>query len=92
LIDVRETFEFKAGHIEGSMHIPFGELPSKVDDLTTDGPLLMVCKSGARSDEAARFLRSFGIDAENLDGGVIAWSQAGLDLVTPDGERGRVVT
>jgi len=90
-VDVRETYEFKGGHISGSRHIPFGEIPSRVEDLETAGRVVTVCKSGSRSDEAARYLRAFGVDAENLDGGVIAWTQEGFDLVAPDGSAGRVV-
>jgi rhodanese-related sulfurtransferase len=91
LLDVRETYEFKAGHISGSTNIPLGELPARIDDLEAEGPFLVVCKVGARSDEAARFLQAFGKQAENLEGGVLAWSEAGFDLVTPEGEPGRVV-
>ena len=91
LIDVRETFEWKGGHIQGSTHIPLGDLPGRVDELGGEERLLMVCKSGSRSDEAARFLKAFGIAAENLDGGVLGWDRAGFELVTPEGDPGRVV-
>ena len=90
-IDVRETFEFKGGHIAGSTNIPLGDLPARVDEIDRSGHVVTVCKVGARSDEAARFLRAFGVEAENLDGGVVAWTEAGFDLVTPEGTPGRVV-
>jgi rhodanese-related sulfurtransferase len=91
VVDVRESYEFKGGHIDGSTNIPLGALPARIDEFEGAGRVLTVCTSGARSDEAARYLKAFGVDAENLDGGVIAWKQAGFDLVTPDGEPGRVV-
>ncbi len=91
-VDVRESHEYRGGHIPGSDNIPLGDLPSRIDDLEGGNPVVTVCTVGARSDEAARFLRSFGITAENLEGGVKAWTQAGFDLVTPDGTPGRVVS
>lgn len=90
-IDVRESYEFNSGHIGGSTNIPLAELPARVDEIETTAHVVMVCKVGARSDEAARFVRAFGVEAENLEGGVLAWAQAGFDLVTHDGTRGRVV-
>lgn len=90
-LDVREPYEWKGGHIRGSRNVPLGDIPALVDDLRSDVPIVTVCTVGARSDEAARFLRSFGIVAENLDGGVVAWSEKGFELVTPDGDPGRVV-
>ena len=90
-VDVREAFEFKGGHVRDSINIPLGEIPARVDELTSKGRVVTICKVGARSDEAARFLKSFGVDAENLDGGVVAWTEAGYELVTPDGGEGRVV-
>ena len=91
VIDVRETYEWKGGHIAGSRHVPLGEIPSRVEELEGAEQVVVVCKVGARSEEAARFLKAFGVPAENLDGGVVAWVQEGFDLVTPDGEEGRVV-
>jgi rhodanese-related sulfurtransferase len=91
LVDVREAYEFRGGHIPGARHIPLGEIPARVSELDPGDRVVTVCKSGVRSDEAARFLTAFGVGAENLDGGVIAWTEAGFDLVTPDGSPGRVV-
>ena len=90
-VDVRETYEFKGGHISGSRHIPFGEIPARVEELEGAGRVVTVCKVGARSDEAARYLQALGVEAENLDGGVVAWAQEGFTLVAPDGSEGRVV-
>lgn len=90
-VDVRENLEWKGGHIPGSIHIPLGELPGRVEEVDRSARVVTVCKVGARSDEAARFLQASGVPAENLDGGVIAWTEAGFELVTPEGEPGRVV-
>jgi rhodanese-related sulfurtransferase len=91
LLDVREQDEWDAGHIEGSQHIPLGELGERLDEVPTEGVVVAVCRSGSRSDRAMRGLRASGYAAENLDGGVTAWSRAGLPLVASDGRPGRVI-
>lgn len=85
LVDVREQWEWDAGAIEESRHVPLGELPAATGDLPTDKPLLVVCRSGQRSALAAEFLAANGFEAHNLDGGLKAWAAAGLPLA------GRVV-
>jgi rhodanese-related sulfurtransferase len=91
LLDVREHDEWQAGHIEGSQHIPLGELGERVGELPTGRRIVAVCRSGARSGVAVRGLRQLGYDAENLDGGVTAWTKAGLPLVAEGGRPGRVI-
>ncbi len=80
LLDVREPDEWRLGRAEGALHVPLGELPDRFDELP-DGPLVCVCRSGARSLVAARFLASRGRDAVNLDGGMVAWALDGAPLV-----------
>jgi rhodanese-related sulfurtransferase len=91
LLDVREQDEWDAGHIEGSQHIPLGELGARLAEVPTEQVVVAVCRSGSRSDRAMRGLRQSGYEAENLDGGVTAWSRAGLALVAVDGRPGRVI-
>jgi rhodanese-related sulfurtransferase len=91
LLDVREQDEWDAGHIEGAQHIPLGELGARLADVPKEQVVVAVCRSGARSDRAAKGLRSSGFQAENLDGGVTAWSRAGLALVAKGGGPGRVI-
>jgi rhodanese-related sulfurtransferase len=91
LLDVREQDEWDAGHIEGSQHIPLGELAVRLDEVPRDQTIVAVCRSGVRSDRAAQGLVASGIRAENLDGGVTAWVRAGLPLVDAGGRRGRVI-
>ncbi|OLD11032.1 MAG: hypothetical protein AUJ06_01145 [Chloroflexi bacterium 13_1_40CM_3_70_6] len=78
LLDVREQDEWDAGHIEGAQHIPLGQLGQRLADVPRDRSVVAVCRSGSRSDRAAKGLRASGYQAENLDGGVTAWSRAGL--------------
>ncbi len=89
-LDVREDEEWVAGRIEGAVHVPLAQLPERLDDLDRAGPIVAVCRQGARSDYAAQWLRAQGHDAQNLDGGMEAWSEAGLPFTTPDGRPGTV--
>lgn len=91
LLDVREQDEWDAGHIEGSQHIPLGELGARLAEVPRQRVVVAVCRSGSRSDRAAKGLRLSGFQAENLDGGVTAWTRAGLSLVAKGGGPGRVI-
>lgn len=91
ILDVREPKEWAAGRIQGARHIPMAQVPERVDELDPQLPVVTVCRSGARSDEVAGFLRSKGFDAQNMDGGMQAWEQTGLPFSAPDGGPGRVI-
>jgi rhodanese-related sulfurtransferase len=90
-LDVREDDEWQAGHIDGARHIPLRDLSGHVGELPKDRPIVAVCRSGSRSAAAARGLKQLGYDVENLDGGVTAWTKAGLPLVDASGKPGRVL-
>ena len=81
-LDVREPYEYEAGHIEGSLHIPIGQIQARWEDLDQERPIVVVCQIGQRSDLVAGFLRENGYDATNLSGGLTAWAAAGLPLVS----------
>jgi rhodanese-related sulfurtransferase len=75
LVDVREPWEFDLCGIEGSLLVPLGQLPRRVDTLPHDRPLVMVCHTGRRSQNAAMFLAQSGFtDVQNLSGGVEGWA------------------
>ena len=90
-VDVREDDEWEAGHIDGARHIPLRVLSERVAELPKGRPIVAVCRSGSRSAAAVRGLRQLGYDAENLDGGVTAWTKAGLSLIDDAGKPGRVI-
>jgi rhodanese-related sulfurtransferase len=91
ILDVREDWEWDAGHIEGSVHIPLNDLlAGRKEGLEQDRPIVAVCKTGNRSEVAALMLRARGYDAHNLEGGVEDWLSEGLGLVTDSGAPGRV--
>ena len=92
VVDVREPWEWEAGRIEGSVHIPLNELLSgaEKDVLDRSKLVVLVCKSGNRSELATVMLRARGYDAENLEGGLDDWQAEGLPLTTDNGRSGRV--
>ena len=80
VLDVRETYEWEAGHIGGAVHVPLSDLPQHLDVIDGDRQVLCVCAVGARSAQAVLFLQSRGFDAVNLHGGMLAWSNAGRPI------------
>jgi rhodanese-related sulfurtransferase len=90
-LDVREYYEFDAGHIEGAVHIPLRRLPELVQTLDKERPVVVACQIGQRSDLAARFLREKGFDAHNLEGGMTLWVEQGLPILSGEGSSGTVV-
>jgi rhodanese-related sulfurtransferase len=76
LLDVREPWEFSAGHIAQSMSIPMQSVPSRLAELTAEAPYVLICHHGARSQQVAMFLERNGFtETFNLQGGVDAWSR-----------------
>lgn len=80
LIDVRTHDEFKSGHIPGSVSVPLSVF-SGLDGLPFNGRIVLCCASGIRSVKARNILRSMGVEAVDLKGGVKAWARAGGRLV-----------
>ena len=76
VIDVREPDEYSGafGHILGSKLVPLGSLVARLEELPKDKPLVMVCRSGARSAQATVLLKNKGIaKVANLAGGMLRW-------------------
>ena len=92
ILDVREPYEWDAGHIDGSVHIPLSQVMAgqEQDRLDPERPVVIVCKSGNRSELAALMLQARGFEAENFEGGTEAWVAAGLPLLASDGSPGQV--
>jgi rhodanese-related sulfurtransferase len=91
VIDVREPDEWSAGHAPQARPIPLGQVEARLDEVRTESPALIVCRSGGRSNAVAQMLNARGINAVNLAGGMQAWEQAGLPVVTEAGGPGRIV-
>jgi len=90
ILDVREPSEWSAGHIDGAVHIPMGDLAARQQEIATDRKIVCVCRSGSRSGHVAQALLRAGYDAHNMEGGMKAWSKAGLPFITDDGTPARV--
>lgn len=93
LLDVRETDEWAAGHIEGARHVPMSEVPQHVsyaDELSPDTPIVVVCKMGGRSAQVTAWLSQQGFDAVNLEGGMLAWAGSGRPMVSEGDQPPRV--
>jgi len=75
LVDVREVHEFSAGHLEGSVNIPLGELPRRLAEIAPHDAPVFICRSGGRSLAACQLALRAGVAAPaNLEGGLLAWA------------------
>ena len=90
-VDCREAYEWNAGRIEGALHVPLnGILAGNVAHIDPGKPVVVVCRSGNRSELGTLMLQARGFDAHNLEGGMEEWEREGLPFSTPEGGPGRV--
>lgn len=82
LLDVREGWELDVASVPGVQHIPMGEIADRLGEIARDREVVVVCRSGRRSLEVAKYLQQNGFNAVNLAGGVLAWSRD-LDATIP---------
>lgn len=84
-IDVREDKEITTGGIKGAIHIPSGQISSRMSELDKykNNPILVYCRSGSRSASICKQLDKAGFEnLANLSGGIIAWETAKLPIVS----------
>lgn len=79
LIDVREEYEFAAGHVPGAVNLPMSTLGDRLDELP-QGPFDVICQVGGRSARVVEALEARGYDATNVEGGTGEWAAAGYPL------------
>jgi rhodanese-related sulfurtransferase len=92
VVDCREPYEWAAGRIEGSIHLPLNAiLAGTTGELDPSKTTVVVCRSGSRSELATLMLQARGFAAHNLAHGLEEWEAEGRPLLTPGGEPGRVV-
>lgn len=91
VVDVREAWEYDAGHVAGALHIALSELSERMADVPAEERWIAVCRSGNRSARAAALLASQGRDVVNLQGGLTRWHGHGYPLVDVHGGAGTVV-
>ncbi|OIJ14432.1 rhodanese [Anaerobacillus alkalilacustris] len=73
-IDVREPHEFKNGHINGMVNVPLSQLENNYDIIPKEKTVVIFCRSGNRSLQAANILKDIGYkDLVNVKGGILDW-------------------
>jgi rhodanese-related sulfurtransferase len=81
LLDVREQSEWDDFHIPGTTLIPLGELPNRMNEIPQDREIVIVCRTGNRSEEGRDILRNAGFNrVSSMDGGVMEWRAAGFPI------------
>lgn len=78
LIDVREDYEWNAGHVPGARHVPIESIASQAPALPKDCPIAFICLGGVRSAMVASAFRDAGFTAYNVTGGFAEWFARGL--------------
>jgi adenylyltransferase/sulfurtransferase len=74
LIDVREPYEVQIAQIGGKL-IPKGDVPNRLAEIDRNREVVVHCRSGARSQQIAEFLKQAGYErVANVAGGILAWS------------------
>jgi len=100
VVDVRETDEYVSGHVPGAVHVPMGQLPSRLHELDKDAPVYVVCASGNRSAAMTDLLAHHGFTAYSVATGTMGWERSGRPVergaatpgpVTPSDRRISVV-
>ncbi|QOJ13790.1 MAG: MBL fold metallo-hydrolase [Planctomycetia bacterium] len=81
VLDVRRASEFSGGHAPGAMNIAHTRLAGRLNEVPRDKPLVVGCRSGARSARAAALLQRAGLEVMNLTGGIMAWERARAPIV-----------
>ncbi|WP_328500489.1 rhodanese-like domain-containing protein [Streptomyces sp. NBC_00457] len=92
LLDVREPYEWQAGHAPGAVHLSLSALVAGAG-LPAEAqarPLIVICRSGNRSRQAAELLAARGAEAVDVIGGMRDWAGAGLPVVDQRGGNGTV--
>jgi hydroxyacylglutathione hydrolase len=82
VLDVREGFEYRNGHVEGTVHLPTEEAWERSQELDGDRPIAVICDDQIRSAAVASMLQREGRDARLVTGGIVDWIERGYPVVT----------
>jgi rhodanese-related sulfurtransferase len=83
VIDLRSGDDYGAGHIPGALHVPINRLSSRPGFVPDDRPVIVYSESGGQDEQenqAVQLLKDQGIEASVLEGGYLAWVNAGLPV------------
>jgi rhodanese-related sulfurtransferase len=83
LVDLRDSTEFKAGHIVGSLNIPYAKLAKESTELVNykDKTIILIDKIGQHAGAVGRFLGKEGFEVRRLGGGIAEWQAQNLPLI-----------
>ncbi len=91
VLDVRNSSEYAEEHIPGSLHIPYGDLGGRLEELPRDRPIAAICRGGKRSGLAASILQREGFETVvHVGQGVGAWRKAGGPVESGPGGAGEL--
>ena len=84
IVDVRTEEEYDSGHLEGALLLPVQELEGRLDELPIDKPIIVYCRSGARSRTAATILVENGFKQVYDMGGISDWTAEGYPVIVEE--------
>lgn len=97
LLDVREDEEWDSGHAPSALHRRLGLVlpegggdPATLPGIAPETTILVICRSGRRSQRACAALAGAGWTVRNVTGGMLAWAAVGLPVQAADGQPGAV--
>jgi rhodanese-related sulfurtransferase len=83
MLDVREPSEWEEAHVPGAVLVPLGQLSSRLSEVPTNTPVVIICRSGNRSIQARNLLLNAGYtNVTSVSGGIIDWQQQGFPTVS----------
>ncbi len=82
VLDVREGFEYRNGHVEGSVLLPTAEAWERSREIESGRPIAVICDDQIRSAAVASMLQREGKDARLVTGGIVDWHERGYPVVT----------
>ena len=81
ILDVRTEGEYNEEHIEGAINIPLDELQQRLSEINPNDQILVYCRTGNRSTQAAEILVENGVSGfYHMRGGIVAWKQKGYSV------------
>lgn len=83
LLDIRDSSDFKSGHIAGALHMPYASIKDRVSELDKHKTkqIILVDKMGQHAGAAGKILRDSGFDVVRLNGGMAEWKHQNLPMV-----------
>jgi hydroxyacylglutathione hydrolase len=82
ILDVRERDEWEAGHIPGSLFVPYHDIRALPEEVDPSRPVAVICASGQRAAVGASLVQRYGVHSvvHIVDGGVGTWQRAGYPI------------